>query len=254
MKIGPVVLSTIVALFFLIAGCDKENDEDQPQPYFKATVNGKQWNDTNTGFELTSGPNLTLSSMRFMKDGEEIHLVLKEPTIEVHNFRLNEEFDMQPAVLIDFSVQRDLNIHKVKWQTATETNLSHFEVETSIEGTNWFVKALQPAKGSNSSYSFDFPYDFNTWSTQTDFYYRLKLVDKNGQFQYSPIILVRGGWLAYFKPVGEAPWAGHGSIEITSVDTTHGYKLMSGKFQFSGKSGTTSQPFSITDGEFSMLY
>lgn len=71
----------------------------------------------------------------------------------------------------------------LKWSTATESNNQEFLIERSTNGFNWQLAGKVPGASSSFStlyYSFT---DSNT--TQQDWHYRLKQVDRDGRFQYS---------------------------------------------------------------------
>ncbi len=70
---------------------------------------------------------------------------------------------------------------KVSWQTATEINVSHFNVQSSTNGVNFNSIGKVNAKGA-SKYSF---IDNTNFSGVV--YYRLEVVDKNGSKTYSEI-------------------------------------------------------------------
>jgi hypothetical protein len=74
----------------------------------------------------------------------------------------------------------------LKWQTTAEENFDRFEVERSANGSQWVSAGVVKSKGTGTSsinnYSFT---DLQPYRGQT--FYRLKLIDANGQFQYSEI-------------------------------------------------------------------
>lgn len=91
-----------------------------------------------------------------------------------------------PAILKDFNLSRQKEKVSLNWQTKTEINFSHFELERSVQETNNFRK-IAYIKGTNlqngSSYKYvDIP------EVQATHFYRLKLVDKDGSFSYSNIL------------------------------------------------------------------
>ncbi|NOS84978.1 MAG: hypothetical protein HOP31_07545 [Ignavibacteria bacterium] len=78
----------------------------------------------------------------------------------------------------------------LEWKTGTEDNLNRFEIERSASEPNNYVNiGSVTAIGSNSYYY----YRDNT-SVQNNsapvYYYRLKLVDNNGNYVYSQTITV----------------------------------------------------------------
>jgi hypothetical protein len=91
-----------------------------------------------------------------------------------------------PVELLSFSAECANESITLKWQTASEFNSSHFEVEKSTDGLNWNTIGQLPASGNSNellSYSFqDVAKSINT------IYYRLNQVDNDGlQKYYGPI-------------------------------------------------------------------
>lgn len=76
------------------------------------------------------------------------------------------------------------------WETASEVNTEHFEVEMSYDGTHYIRLASIPAKGSSTvgaSYSFN---DFPEMPEGTKHFLRLKMMDFDHSFSYSKTIEV----------------------------------------------------------------
>ncbi|TAD81304.1 MAG: T9SS C-terminal target domain-containing protein [Bacteroidetes bacterium] len=91
-----------------------------------------------------------------------------------------------PVNLKAFSgVAGSLGIY-LTWQTVTETGFDRFEIERSLEGSNWGKIATEAAKGSNASYEVT---DENPANGVN--YYRLKMMDKDGKYTYSKIVNVK---------------------------------------------------------------
>lgn len=91
-----------------------------------------------------------------------------------------------PVILTSFDVSA-LNDHtaQLKWVTATEENNKEFIIEKSSDGID-FKEIGKIASGSNSNSKQEYYYiDEQVSGTTT--YYRLKQVDHDGQFSYSPI-------------------------------------------------------------------
>lgn len=89
-----------------------------------------------------------------------------------------------PVTLLDFTAVKINNTTAgLEWQTATEQNSDHFEIERSVNGTDFYLIASVKAAGYSSnriSYNRE---DRN--ALKGDNYYRLKMVDKDGRFSYS---------------------------------------------------------------------
>lgn len=89
-----------------------------------------------------------------------------------------------PATLNYFKGELKNNSANLSWASTTEINFSHFEVEASTNAINWNKVATVIAKGSNSNYTTSVAITQNTW-------YRLKLVDKDGSFNYCNAVLLK---------------------------------------------------------------
>jgi hypothetical protein len=94
-----------------------------------------------------------------------------------------------PLKLLSFTAQQAEKGAILQWNTAEEEGVAYFEIEKSSDGNQYLSVGKQPAAGSgNQSYRFT---DNSILPSQT--YYRLKMVDKNGSFTYSPVSRVRTG-------------------------------------------------------------
>jgi parallel beta-helix repeat protein len=95
-----------------------------------------------------------------------------------------------PVELLNFTATANKNQVILKWETASESNSSHFEIERSIDGQS-FRKIDQVASVGNSSSMLEYGYvDENVSGT---LFYRLKMVDKDLKFKYSPVVKVSLG-------------------------------------------------------------
>ncbi len=93
-----------------------------------------------------------------------------------------------PVKLISFNaIQKGKDV-TVTWKTANEVNAKTFEVEWSSDGSNFKTISTLNASGNsdvNKSYSF---LDKNITSGNN--FYRLKTIDTDGKFYYSPVVKV----------------------------------------------------------------
>ena len=79
---------------------------------------------------------------------------------------------------------------RLSWATAMELNNSHFEVERSEDGEHWDYLGEELGNGnSNNVIKYEYWDDYVTVQVQT-IYYRLKQVDYDGGFEYSPVVFV----------------------------------------------------------------
>jgi hypothetical protein len=77
---------------------------------------------------------------------------------------------------------------RLEWSTASEINNKGFEVEMSDNGLAYQKIAFIEGKGNSTTIQ---PYNHTTIQPY-DSYYRLKQVDFDGTFSYSPIVFVEG--------------------------------------------------------------
>ncbi|MCX6316427.1 MAG: T9SS type A sorting domain-containing protein [Bacteroidetes bacterium] len=96
-----------------------------------------------------------------------------------------------PLHLISFSGSYRNNSATLNWEAENLQNFSHFELERSSNGTNYSsIASKQPAGDPAVRSAYQYADDLNAVSGKS-FYYRLKMVDNDGKFTYSNIILIR---------------------------------------------------------------
>lgn len=91
-----------------------------------------------------------------------------------------------PVTLLDFSLEAAGKDVRLDWTTAEEVDVSHFEIERSLNGRNFdYVGQVRAVGNSLVDNAYDFM-DLAVPATST-LYYRLKMVDVDGSFEYSPL-------------------------------------------------------------------
>lgn len=91
-----------------------------------------------------------------------------------------------PVNLTEFNAQKSNAGVLLQWITATELNTAHFEIEKSNEGTSFnYLGSVQATNETLAKYNFT---DLNPEEGMN--FYRLKMVDKDGSFEYSKIISI----------------------------------------------------------------
>jgi hypothetical protein len=94
---------------------------------------------------------------------------------------------MLPVELTAFTVVVKQSSVDLAWHTSAETNSDVFIVERSADGRLFSAIATVPASGNtNAARSYKFT-DMAAGITNT-VYYRLKVVDRDGEFTYSQVI------------------------------------------------------------------
>lgn len=97
-----------------------------------------------------------------------------------------------PVDLMSFSAKMENSLVKLNWSAQFENEFSHFAIERSADGKTFKDLALYFTEGeqkTKTSFSYNdkyLPKNINT------LYYRLRLINKDGTFQYSNLQLVKG--------------------------------------------------------------
>lgn len=91
-----------------------------------------------------------------------------------------------PLNLLHFSGKTTKGGNMLEWATANEKNTRHFDIEKSADGKSWAYLSTTTAAGQGDhSYT---AYDAQPLEGAN--YYRLKMTDKDGDFNYSPVVLL----------------------------------------------------------------
>lgn len=97
-----------------------------------------------------------------------------------------------PVELTDFRVSKQGTSAVLDWTTGSEFNNRGFEVEHAADGSHWKQIAFQASKATegNSASTLTYSYTHTNPVNGTNFY-RLKQLDLNGKFEYSPVRQVK---------------------------------------------------------------
>jgi hypothetical protein len=94
-----------------------------------------------------------------------------------------------PVELSSFTASIQNKAVVLNWATATEINNYGFEVERSFDKTNWNKVAFKNGYGNSNSVK-DYSFTDKDITKNGMYYYRLKQIDNNGDFEYSDIVEV----------------------------------------------------------------
>ena len=104
-----------------------------------------------------------------------------------------------PVTLISFAGKNNGNTNLLTWTVNNEQDLSRYELERSTDGVR-FITAGNITATNSSNYSFT---DNISAINASVYYYRLKSIDKDGNFKYSAVVKIRTsakGWLVETSP------------------------------------------------------
>ncbi len=94
-----------------------------------------------------------------------------------------------PVELTSFTGTFQEGANHLKWVTATESNFDQFDIERSTDGYSFRSIGILSSNNGNTTESQS--YEFKDSETKHgEHYYRLKMIDKDGQFGYSKIITI----------------------------------------------------------------
>ena len=94
-----------------------------------------------------------------------------------------------PSQLGNFSAVKQTTGIRLNWETLSEQNTSHFEIERSADGNNYTTIGTINAAG-NSTDRRNYSFMDNNPLLKNNFY-RLKMADLNGVFTYSRIVVIK---------------------------------------------------------------
>ncbi|MDZ7724949.1 MAG: T9SS type A sorting domain-containing protein [candidate division KSB1 bacterium] len=92
-----------------------------------------------------------------------------------------------PVELAAFSVTQSVDGVLLTWQTATETNNYGFQIQRAgASQADWQVIGFVPGAGTSSAAK-EYSFLDTVPASDRSYYYRLKQVDTDGSFEYSPV-------------------------------------------------------------------
>jgi PQQ-dependent dehydrogenase (s-GDH family) len=138
------------------------------------------------GTALTAIPANITPTTRSLFD---INYVLKASITGFSTFYFAGNASALPLTLLSLSGKYSNQTVYLQWKTESESNTSHFIIERSANGQNFLPVGKVNAMGNTTKITY---YSFNDDNLSVDLfpnaYYRLKMVDVNGEFKYSGTI------------------------------------------------------------------
>jgi hypothetical protein len=90
-----------------------------------------------------------------------------------------------PVKLEYFKGTRNGDLQSLVWKSTEELNFNRYDIERSTDGSNYVTIASIEGKGSNSLYA------YNDKGNAPVYFYRLRMVDSDGRFKYSNVVVLR---------------------------------------------------------------
>jgi hypothetical protein len=95
-----------------------------------------------------------------------------------------------PVNLVSFTGTNRNGANLLQWSTASEQNSSRYEIQRSENGNDFNTIATVGAAG-NSDKLINYQYEDRQLANVAKYYYRLKMVDKDGSTKYSAVIFIK---------------------------------------------------------------
>lgn len=96
-----------------------------------------------------------------------------------------------PVNMVSFTGNINNKLVQLNWQTSQESNSSYYEVQRSNNGSNYEPISTITAKGNISTLSTYQEKDDLFFYTGKVVYYRLKMVDTDGKFKFSKVLVIK---------------------------------------------------------------
>lgn len=111
---------------------------------------------------------------------------------EFHVYLDRDANAVLPLTLLSFDGRREERSIQLNWTTTNETNVSYFDVERSFNGNEFHTIQTLAAK-NNASVNTYISSDQSTTALTAagNIYYRLKMVDKDGKFSFSKLVMIQ---------------------------------------------------------------
>lgn len=170
---------------------------------------------TTASHSSTFGPGTNTVNLFIPKDdlspGSEYFVRIIHNGIGPNDWKTPYQFTITPALVLPLkllSFEGKANDHTVDllWETEQELNIDYFEIEKADDGINFIKTGTVDAKNNYESLNNYLFTDKNPKPGNN--YYRLKIIDKNGSFEYSKQINVwfeqkQRNLTLFPNPVGE---------------------------------------------------
>ncbi len=124
-----------------------------------------------------------------------------------------------PLRLLSFNaLKKDLHQIELRWQVADEINVAGYEIQSSADGVKFSKVGFSVSKNSSSTENYYHTLTQNNSSA----YYRLKVIDNDGQFMYSNIITLhnaanKNAVILYPNPVSHTLYIEHYGLPKNAV-------------------------------------
>lgn len=109
------------------------------------------------------------------------------PSIDIDGILLSDKWSMTllPLNILSFTVNGKTSEIDLAWKTANEINSSNFIIQRSTNGNKFIEIGKVDVKGGG-----DYNFTDSKLPSATSLYYRLQIVDKDGSYTYSKVVVM----------------------------------------------------------------
>jgi len=155
------------------------------------------------------------------------------PSLNPYTLTLGDRTNPLPVSLVAFTATRSTTNAALSWTTASEQNNTGFEVQVSTDASTFRKLAFVATQDANSNQKLTYSY-LDTEASKTGVrYYRLRQIDADGAYSYSPVRALSfdgttaSGLTAYPNPFSDkvdfnldATAVGTGKAHVQVLDLT----------------------------------
>ena len=147
------------------------------------------WATVNGGLSITTNPFTTSGTFKVVFRSTSLSGVTQCTAVSSTGI-VNVSLITLPLTLIEFKGKKQADNILLDWTTANETKVNRFEIERSANGSSFDkIGTAMAAGNSNSSRAYTFT-DTKPFAAVN--YYRLKMIDTDGRYTYSNVIVFMG--------------------------------------------------------------
>ncbi len=137
-----------------------------------------------------------------------------------------------PVVLSSFNAERGgKNAVNVTWKTEQELNSSRYEIQRSFNDIDFESVGVVASKNSNTSIAQYYSFTDNSNNANQTSFYRLKMIDLDNSFEYSPVKAVKGSGFQAEVSIFPNPASANQSITINNIGEPSNIRI----FDYSGR-------------------
>ncbi|MEO7310042.1 MAG: CARDB domain-containing protein [Chitinophagaceae bacterium] len=130
-----------------------------------------------------------------------------------------------PLTLLSFNANKAGNDIQLSWTTTSEVNVGRYEVERSSNGRVFEKIGSLIAVNRSGSITYNLP-DYNPWASNgNQLFYRLKMIDLDGHFQYSKTISFTNSLFSGIH-VSPNPTSNYLNIQLQAPKGNHLIKII----------------------------